>query len=217
MKEYAPHSMKTLGKEALEEARIPRRFWKLGKDDYFGCPSAQQQVAHYIRSIGENAAKGVGLFFRGQQDSGKTFLMTLALRELMALGQDVFYFRLNEIVDAMLDPTSEARKFSPKFFSASFAGIDDVHAFRSDVHKEKFRQVIKSRIDDGHPTFVSTSLVNAGGVDDFAVMYGEEIADLITNNCITVKCKVSPFEMQRHYLSRKAAGTFAEEGEQDAD
>jgi DNA replication protein DnaC len=205
--------MITLSTEALQEARIPKAFWLTGIDDYFAKPEALKQVDKYIRMSAEALDKGTGLFFRGKKLSGKTFLMTLTLKSLMAKGFQVHYFTFDELTESNLGHIPTLEKFSPKLFATQIVGIDSVNVPTHDVYKNSLLRFIRHRVDSGLPFFLSTTLTREDGVDHFHEQYGDEIFDLVSNNTVPVKCFADAFQMQKFFDNRKHNIVAAHKGE----
>lgn len=195
--------------DALDDARIPKTFWEKGVDDYYGHPSALKQVETYINALTDvRPVPSTGLFFRGEPVSGKTFLMTLALRSLMAKDCPVAYFRHEEVTDTHLGQD----RFNVQAYRTLFVGIDNVNEREHKGYKNSLFRWVRYRVDEGLPMFIATNLVKKDKVDYFQQHFGDELFELINNNCVTVKCSVDAFEMQKHFDERKKPFVHAVKG-----
>jgi hypothetical protein len=210
----------TLDNQALLECRIPMKFWNTGVNDYFGRPQAMKQIQQYVLRLNSALTNGTGLFFRGEMNTGKTFLITLTLKSVLAMQISVAYFTLDELIESNLGNLSSLERFSPKFYKTPLVAIDQIqppptHKHSSEVYTQSLRRLLQHRKNDGLPTLFATRLIKDGETDFFRQQYGDEVFELVTNSMVTVKCDVDQFEMARRLDKQKAEVTAVVDADEE--
>ena len=168
----------------LEKARIPRRFWNLSRDDYYGKKEALQIVDRYIKQNRKVWAKGTSLVFLGNENSGKTFLCTYVLRAMMGLGYKVRYLTMAELTEVMMRP-EPGKTFRSEISLEGFVALDNITEVNAGT-QSAFRRFIEHRRDAALPTLVTTGSEN---LDFFLKSYDPDARKLLEIS-IEVECHV---------------------------
>lgn len=203
--------MKTmqLNQESLEEARLPRAFWALGADTYFGSHLALKSVEKYIRQCDLALANGgVGLFLIGPPSSLKTFLLTFALKCLLAKGHSVRYTTLEEVTDLYFQRNEVS--LESELSHDRFVAVDNLGEVINKAAPNALRRLLRRRSDDGLCTLLASDLLS----DDFKRQYCA-VQELIAGQCIEVPCSAKSFKVAAHFEEKKRALGFIEEAHAD--
>lgn len=92
-------------------AGIPKDYWTLSADDFFGDPHALAEVQSYLDQWTDMRWHGMGLhLYSPNQGTGKTMLATLIAKNLILRGEHVVFITLKDAIRALntdLDPKQE--------------------------------------------------------------------------------------------------------------
>ena len=194
----------TLNRDLLMDAEIPSKFWDIDMLTYFGSTDAMRTVNRYIRKAEEAKAEGVGLFIEGGPQSFKTFLLTHALKCLMAKGHSTHYVKYDKLVDVAF---SGKFNFESYFRSGVFVAIDDVMV--DPKTSKALLRFLKLRVDAGVPFLIASSAtltaINQG--------LGLECWRYLHQHCIEVKAHCSAESMDNHYRSKTSQFRSSVEGD----
>ncbi len=176
--------MKTISltRELLKESGIPERFWAFGRNDYFGEANAIKQTEKFVTEAKEAIKGGVGLLFVGMRDSGKSFLMTYALKCLLSKGYNCQYASLEDLKEAHFD--EDPQSFFRAFLEPTFLGIDNCDTDYNKGHALAIGRVLRARYDSNLPTLVCTKLQPA----DFSIAFGESASKFVDQSSVLVFC-----------------------------
>lgn len=189
--------------EELEVAQIPRRFWNLSKEDYYGSPKALKVVEQYVSNKQKVWKKGTCLIFNGEENSGKTFLITYALRCLMAYKYPVRYTTMADLTEAMMRPDL-IRNFRSEISYQGFLALDNITEVNAGT-QSAFRRFVAHRRDAALPMLVSTNAASSKEMDFFLKSY-EPDSHRLQEIAVMVDCSVNPFKTESMYAKiRKAA------------
>lgn len=192
----------TLSVEGLEESKIPRKFWSLGDETYFGDPKALTRVCRYLKKSFEATlfnSLQFGLKFTGDPQTFKTFLMCQVLKAGVANGIDVRYTTLDEIADVHFGKVTYAT-VEGMFGKYKMLGIDDLDSHPHEKVNDALLRVLRLKINQGWPVLIATTY------DDAAIEanYGSTVAGLLSQYTLQVPCKVDPFAMAQRLSTDKA-------------
>jgi DNA replication protein DnaC len=176
-----------INSDLLKDANIPKRFWKLGRDTYFGDAKALKRVEHYVKNFDEAHEKGVGLLFVGPSQSCKTFLASYVLKCLLAVGLQVAYYSLDELFELYISGDSAGDNFLSKFREVNCVVIDNIGVSDKDKRgrRNALERVISFRSDNGLPYIICTDLDDHKSIRE---NWGEKIAHCLVNDLVEVEC-----------------------------
>lgn len=188
---------------------MPRAFWPLGADTYFGSHLALKSVEKYIKCCDQALANGgVGLFLIGPPSSLKTFLLTFALKCLLAKGHSVRYSTLDEVTDLYFQ--RDGNSLEGQLSSDRFVAVDNLSDIVNKAAPTALRRLLRRRRDEGLCTLLATDL----SLDDFKRQY-VAIQEQVAGDFIEVPCLAKAFKVAAHNEERKRALGFIEEAHAD--
>lgn len=162
-----------------------RRTWT----DYAGDEDAGALVQLWLEAHRTNRQNGFGLFLWGSVGVGKTFLASLAAKELVHLGYRVYFETFEQIVSTSTDGWSSnvaKERFMETIISTDFLVVDDIgkefRSNKSNLVQSVLDSVLRRRVHMGRPTIITTNL-KPGEMEE---QYGEAIVSLIKGSCLEI-------------------------------
>ncbi len=145
----------SLNEDLLVEAQIPKSFWPLGRNTFWGNHEALNEVERFIKALCKKQLPiRMGLLLYGPPQSCRTFLLTYALKMFMAFGYSAYYCDTPFLVDGMLTNKNAVLMINVR--QANFLGVDDVTKEPGSVMA--LERAMSGRIDRGNPTLIATTL-----------------------------------------------------------
>lgn len=139
----------------LIAANIPKDFWYLTSDSYRNPATNKydriineiniQIIKKYIENLDERIKTGTGLYLFGDNNTGKTMLMCIVLKEAIKQGYTVRFQTMSEIINGYMQSWFDKKDISI-FKDCHLLGIDDSFDRRKTFSSENRIQV--SQIDD---------------------------------------------------------------------
>jgi DNA replication protein DnaC len=145
----------------------------LGVDSEHVLPKAHE----YIDQYEENFHYGIGVTATGPVGTGKTFLISSILKELVKNGRSVYFISFEELIDvwgSSWHNEASKKRLQDKLKSVEVLGIDEV---RSDARNHSgflslgFDSVIRHRTSNLLPTLVTTNMSAEEEQDEFFKVY----------------------------------------------
>lgn len=160
-------------------ANIGREYHDICLKDFDG-PDATTVVTasrDYLDHFVDNFHFGLGLTFNGPIGTGKTFAMTCILKELIKLGEDVYFVTFEELINiwgkSWHDDTAK-KILERRLKTASVLGLDEL---RTDPRNaggflaNGLDSVIRHRTSNLLPTLVTTNMEREEELDQFGKVY----------------------------------------------
>src|SRR5688572_30449175 len=202
---------RTLNTDLLQDVKIPKKFWELGKDTFPGQKDVMAQADHYVLNFGhEKNNHVVGLLFVGPSKSFKTFLATYILKCLLVRGVSVKYFTAESLTDAYL--LREEVNMITQLRTCHCVVIDNLGLCFNKSMRNAVEKAIRFLSDNLIHYVVCTTLE-----DEFELsgQYGQIASHHLMSELIRVECnrtanKKSHFELQQekkrltHYTGIKS-------------
>jgi DNA replication protein DnaC len=148
---------------------------------------AKKIVLEYLDSSLALVEKGVGLTLWSKDvGSGKTLLVTMLLKGLIAMGHEGYFTQFNDMVNqhtAGWADQEERAWFDARIRNAGVLVIDDIgreNKGRSHIIEEMFDTVIRARDQACKPTFITTNYTP----DEMKQGYGLNLLSLLSGKNI---------------------------------
>ena len=181
---------------AFTLAGIPRRFWESVPADYFGVKAALAGLKKYIAANKKVYVRGLGLLLSGPRDSGKTFLASILLKEMIVKGYKCQYTTLSELTTAMIQP-APGQFFHKDIIAPDFLVVDNIDEF-NEGSKTAIRRVITRRRDEAKPLILCTVFPHD---TDEGVLHASLGSDLerFMSTAEALECSADAFEVGKLY------------------
>jgi DNA replication protein DnaC len=145
-------------------ARIPEEYMRLNADDFWGDKKAWKEAEGYISKWPDYKHYGVGLgFYSKSQGTGKTFLATYVARQLIKLGESVYYINFRNIMSLFKAPEEQRLREEAMVRNSTLLILDEVagsiSAAQHDLFAEKFEELVRHRTNYGRITILTTNLL----------------------------------------------------------
>lgn len=136
---------------------------RLDEQDYYGDPEAWKATTEYLEKWADNKIYGLGLgFYSRTQGTGKTFLATRVARELVKLGEVVYYMNFRDIVSLYELPYEERAKIEDRLKNDTLLVLDEVvkpiTSAQHGLFATKFEELVRYRTNYGRVTIMTTNL-----------------------------------------------------------
>jgi DNA replication protein DnaC len=180
--------------DLLRDAAIPKAFWGLGAETYWGDKRALDLANNYIESCFKVSESGVSLVFAGPHASCKTFLVTYILRCLMVRRFDVKYSSLDQLTNRYFDKT-EGLRLEREVSAPDFLGLDGVDQTDKGGAALVLDQILRYRKDHRLPVVLATSMKR----DAFEQAFKPSTVEFVYNQCIWVDVKLDQIKKDAHF------------------
>lgn len=154
-------------------------------DDWFGDPDALAAAKAYLADE-DYVDDGAGLFFWGDQGTGKTMLTTMIVKSLIKRGVRCYVTTFNATVEAFTagwKSDEDKRWYEANFIRSPVLLLDDIGKERwgrSGLPQNTFDNLLRERVQAGRPTFLTTNMTP----DEIKHGYGDGVRDLVDEQCL---------------------------------
>lgn len=178
-------------------------------DDYKGDPKLKGTSDVYLAQSDKMVGSGLGIIANGTYGVGKTFGLTMLCKSLLREGFSVFTTTFTAMIEMFTDGwTSREDKeiFQEKMSMSQVLLLDDLGKEmrnKSTLAESTFDHVLRSRVQNGRPTFITTNMDN----DEMHRGYGGAVMSLLDETSITIS--VSGEDFRKKAGSRKIQEVLA--------
>jgi DNA replication protein DnaC len=135
-------------------------YQRLGWDDWMGDPALVEVARLYLAK--DYVDRGMGMFVWGDIGTGKTMLTTLVLKELVKRGKRCYAITAEELIDEFTKgwaSNEDKRWYERKVKRCEVLLLDDLakERNRGDLPKTTIDNLLRSRVQAGLPTLVTTN------------------------------------------------------------
>lgn len=179
-----PETKIKLTREQLEASGLPQRFFNLSAESFMGSKAALVLVNDFANNVtalvadSQSAATPfIGLFVNGPQLSGKTFLLSYALRKVLAVGHRCLYLTYDVLASSLL--SDKQNLTLSQLRSYRLVCVDSV--FATEVGKGYYRVLLRFLSycsDNGIFVALATDMTP----DMFVDQFGQECAVILRRN-----------------------------------
>jgi DNA replication protein DnaC len=144
-------------------AHIPEEYMRLEQYDYYGDPDAWDATTEYIDNWENFKHHGMGIgYYSHKLGTGKTFLSTRVARELVKLGETVFYINFRDIVGLFEVPYEERKEEEDRLRHNTLLVLDEVvpsiSTAQHALFAEKLEEIIRYRTNYNRVTILTTNM-----------------------------------------------------------
>ena len=127
---------------------------------------------------------GIGLFMTGSNGVGKTYVLSMMLKDFVCTGYPSFFITADDLfamkTDGWSDPVEKAR-FNKKVKNSRLLVVDDIgKEFGNRLTKQVFESLIRYRVQNSLTTFVSSNKT----LDELGDEYGRSFRSLLDESFI---------------------------------
>ena len=168
----------------------------LGWQDFHGDKEALSRSIDYVSVLKGNVEAGIGLFYTSPTyGCGKTMLASLILKECVLAGYKCYSTTFMDMISSMKAGWKDAdyaKWYKNRVDSAQVLLIDDVgkelmagSGFNNDYSKQTLDGLIRTRNQQGRPTFITTNLT----FGDMERIYGGALGSLIIESTMGIEVR----------------------------
>ena len=190
-------------------AGIPLNYQRLGWDDVKAVPrSIVDQVMAYALQAARAIASGRNLILWSKSPgTGKTLLLALLAKFLMANGWQVHFSQFNEVLDLFTSSwrdKDEKEHWTRRVRNVDVLAMDDMgkeNKGRIDVVDDMVDRIIRSRVSDAAPTIITSNR----SPQEIQEGYGVYAMSLLTEAADFIEVTGADYRPVRRELSRQEA------------
>jgi len=179
-------------------AGIGVTYQQLSWDDFEGDPEVRLWMDDYLRNHMNYVDRGLGLVLYGDYGVGKTFSITLLLKDLIKLGYNCYsttFAHMVEMFTAGWREPEEQRYFQTKIIGTDVLLLDDLGRdmkTKINLSETTFDDVLRRRVQDGKVTFLTTNMT----IKELSNGYGGAILSLLWERSLRYEMLGSDFRPQ---------------------
>ncbi|MFF7198207.1 hypothetical protein ACFZAM_31425 [Streptomyces sp. NPDC008079] len=190
-------------------AGIGLNYQRLGWDDIVTVPAAVvERIEQYALHAERNIAAGRSIvLWSPNAGSGKTLLMMLLCKAILAQGFAVHLDQFNDILDLFTSTwrdKSERERWDQQVRNVDFLGIDDFgkeNKGRIEVVEDAIDRVLRSRVSSDAPTAITTNLTPT----EIQQGYGGYVMSLLTEKAVFIEVPGASYRPRRLELAQMEA------------
>jgi DNA replication protein DnaC len=190
-------------------AGIPLNYQRLGWDDVRAVPEhIVAEVMDYALQAARRIAAGRNLVLWSKNPgTGKTLLLALLAKFLMANGWQVHFSQFNEVLDLFTSSwrdKDEKEHWTRRVRNVDILAMDDMgkeNKGRIDVVDDMVDRIIRSRVSDAAPTIITSNR----SPQEIQEGYGAYAMSLLTETADFIEVTGTDYRPVRRELSRQEA------------
>jgi hypothetical protein len=169
-------------------AGIGKQGQRLALGDALGAdPKALNMISEYLDNSGYFVNRGMGLLFHGTHGSGKTMLVTILIKQLLAEGVDGYFTTFTNLLDNFASgwrDDNNRKWFDKRVRNAPLLVIDDIGKENKNLNNMASNAVdgvLRSRVQNSLPTIITTNL----SLSEFERSYSSGVMSLVSETSLT--------------------------------
>lgn len=185
------------------QAGIPKLYWDIGWDDFYGDQDAKKLIQKYCTMLDEAIKVGQGVILSGKHGTGKTSLSCLIAKAAIDKGYTVKYIAVSKIIDMIMhsfDDKEYKANLNTVMERVEFLVLDDLGKEYLGIKKQLNPMVqlnldsfLRERVNRCRVTIVSTNLE----LESLKSQYGDSVLSIIYGACRAVEIKGDDFRLLR--------------------
>lgn len=140
------------------------RYQRLDWSDFVGDADALSQISEYTLRYDQMLRQGMGLLLTGTLGTGKTFLGTMVLKELIKRGYNCWATTFAQTIEAFTATwgnQEEKQWFAKKFMHTQVLLLDDLGRdlrTGNNLPQSTFDSILRTRVQEGRTTILTTNM-----------------------------------------------------------
>jgi len=140
------------------------RYQRLDWSDFVGDPEALTQISEYVLRYDQMLRQGMGLLLTGTLGTGKTFLGTMVLKELIKRGYNCWATTFAQTIEAFTATWGNQEEkgwFAKKFMHSQVLLLDDLGRdlrTGNNLPQSTFDSILRTRVQEGRTTILTTNM-----------------------------------------------------------
>jgi len=171
------------------------KYQRLDWEDFAGDRQALDQISTYVLKHEQMIRRGVGVVAHGPLGTGKTFLTTMVLKELIKRGYSCFATTFANTIEAFTATWGnhdEKRWFARKFMYSQVLLLDDLGRdlrTGNNLPQSTFDSILRTRVQEGRTTLATTNM----SMRELESGYGAAVLSLLKEVSLRVEFSGTDF------------------------
>lgn len=170
------------------QSNIPLKYWEREVSD-MGDAKVRQTVERYVNKLPEALRKGIGIYFHGNQGTGKTLAACLILKEALRHGYKAYFTMLTEVLEKYCDGRydRDARlTFAQHILEADLLVLDDIDkgyiSDKSTFIDSAYDYVLRTRANNNLPIIFTSNMKKEQFTKQKGLSFGSSMFSLLTEH-----------------------------------
>jgi DNA replication protein DnaC len=170
------------------QSHIPLKYWEREISDITD-PNVRRKVEHYVENLSKALRKGIGIYFHGNQGTGKTLAACLILKEAIRRGYKAYFTMLTEVIEKYCDGRydREARAaFARHILEADLLVLDDIDkgyiSDKSTFIDSAYDYVLRTRSNNNLPIIFTSNMKKEQFTTQKELSFGSSMFSLLTEH-----------------------------------
>lgn len=170
-------------------------YQRMSWDDYEGDPTIKMMMDKYLDKNELYVGQGIGITLYGEVGTGKTFGVTMLLKDLIKLGYRCYSTTFASMVEMFTSgwkSKEEKQYFQEKIVLSDVLLLDDLGRelrTKNKLSESTFDDVLRQRVQNGRPTFITTNL----NLVEMGEGYGSAVLSLLAEKSVVQEVKGQDF------------------------
>lgn len=169
-------------------SNVPLKYWEREISDVTD-PNVRRVIEQYVEKIDKAIAKGIGLYFHGNQGTGKTLAACLILKEALRRGYKVYFTMLTEVLEKYCDGRydRDARtQFAEHILGADILVLDDIDkgyiSDKTTFIDSAYDYVLRTRSNNNLPIIFTSNMKKEQFTAQKGLSFGSSMFSLLTEH-----------------------------------
>lgn len=169
-------------------ANVPLKYWEREVKDITD-PYVRQTIEKYVAKLDEAIKDGIGIYFHGNQGTGKTLAACLILKEAIRCGYKVYFTMLTEVLEKYCDGryNKDARAaFASLILDADILVLDDIDkgyvSDKTTFIDSAYDYVLRTRSNNNLPMIFTSNMEKEKFTTQKGLSFGSSMFSLLTEH-----------------------------------
>jgi len=169
-------------------SNVPLKYWEREVSDITDSV-VRQKIEKYVEKMDQAIAEGIGVYFHGNQGTGKTLAACLILKEALRRGHKVYFTMLTEVLEKYCDGRydRDARAvFADQILGADILVLDDIDkgyiSDKTTFIDSAYDYVLRTRTNNNLPIIFTSNMKKEQFTTQKGLSFGSSMFSLLTEH-----------------------------------
>ena len=174
-------------------SNVPLKYWEHEISDVTDS-RIKRVIEKYVDNLDKLILKGTGLYFYGNQGTGKTLASCLILKEALKRGYTVYFTMLTEVLEKYCDSrydTNARAVFTKSILDADLLVLDDIDkgyiSDKSTFIDSAYDYVFRTRANNKLPVIITSNKSRKAFTEQKKLAFGKSLFSLLTEHTYEIE------------------------------